>query len=69
MVGMRGRVDPMTEQQKQSLRIARLPGHRTTSAEAYAQMTILMGTPVKMMIGKSRNASGGNSGGGARHRG
>ena len=65
---MRGKVGPMTEQQKQSLRIARLPGHRTTSEEAYAQMAILMGTPVKM-IGKSRNASGGGSGGGARRRG
>ena len=54
----------MTEQQKQALREARLPKHRITSAEAYAQMTLLMGTPLKK-IGKNRSDSGASSTAGA----
>ena len=58
----------MTDQQKQALREARLPGRNTTSKEAYAQMALLMGTPLRR-IGTSPGGNGVNSTAGANRRG
>ena len=58
----------MTEQQKQALREARSRGHNTTSEQAYAQMALAMGTPLRR-IGMAPSGSGVRSTAGVNRKG